>query len=44
MARWRKRNPTASQFNAQRTGWAIAISALAGMLPLLSVRGHAYGG
>jgi len=41
MAHWRKRNPTASRFNAQLTGWAIALSALAVVLLVLSIHGHA---
>jgi hypothetical protein len=41
MARWRKRNPTAARFNAQLTGWALAFSALAGILLALSIHGGA---
>jgi hypothetical protein len=40
MAHWRKRNPTVAKFKKQLTCWAIAVSALAGTLLVLSVHGH----
>lgn len=41
MAHWRKRNPTASQFQAGVTGVVLALAALAGTLVVLSIHGHA---
>jgi hypothetical protein len=40
MAHWRKRNPTASQFNAYLAGWTVAFSVIFGTLILLSFHGH----
>jgi hypothetical protein len=40
MAHWRKRNPSAREFNAQLTGWALAFSALVGTLLVLALHGH----
>jgi hypothetical protein len=40
MSHWRKRNPTASQFNAYVAGWTVAFSVILGTLMLLSLHGH----
>jgi hypothetical protein len=41
MSHWRKRNPPATRFNGYIYRSAIAFSALAGMLLLLSIHGNA---
>jgi hypothetical protein len=41
MAHWRKRNPSASQFNASLARWGFAFSVVAGTLLFLSLHGHA---
>jgi hypothetical protein len=40
MSHWRKRNPTAGQFNTSLIRWSIAFSAVFGALVALSLRGH----
>jgi hypothetical protein len=40
MAHWRKRNPTASQFNAYLAGWTVAFSVIFVTLILLSLHGR----
>ena len=40
MAHWRKRNPSSQVFNAYLIKWALAGSAFAGILALLSIRPH----
>src|SRR5580698_5037318 len=40
MSHWRKRNPPAHEFNARLSRWALALTALVGILVALSLHQH----